>query len=354
MEIELYESICKAKIKESIYYATKIILKDVQNFETLVSTLIAVCSYIGSFVSVYDIRLLVDVCQDLTYLMEDEKIVMKDIYVLIAKLCIICDIYIKNPVAKTGTANVKLLRPKIIDMFTVNDNLKLSDNGISLFEGVLPPVDSESYALATQIITGYVHIIKDLENLSVDSHQDKIDHIANKIRKSFDYIIRKKYTFETKFYKSDNDAVWFLWGFLALLFQDNEMDMFYQLFNCGYSKKNRNHRIGLLWAAGILMVWIKKRDISRGWSVKEVQVIKKIEEVSLDLYKDIKKTLIQSGEIQDDSKELREKNKINGLEYITAARYTVPAAPSAGGTIGTGDETSEEVVKYIKYKKQFY
>lgn len=351
METELYENICKAKIKESIYYATKIILKDTQNFETLISILISVCSYIGSFVSVYDIRLLVDVCQDILYLVEDENIVIKDVYVLVTKLCIICDIYVKNPVAKTGTANVKLLRPKIIDMFTTVDSFKLSDNGITLFEGVLPPVDSESYALGTQIITGYVSIIKELEALSVDSQQDRIDLIATKIRKSFDYIIRKKYTFETKFYKSDNDAVWFLWGILSLLFQDSEMDMFYQLFNYGYSKKNRNHRIGLLWGAGILLVWIKKRDIARGWTSKEVQVIKKIEEVSLELYKDIKKQLLQSGEI-----EKREQNKFNGLEYISNVRYTIPDPASASKASDTAQvsEKTEDIVKYIKYKKEFY
>jgi hypothetical protein len=351
METELYENICKAKIKESIYCATKIILKDVDNFESLVSTFIAVCSYVGSFVSVYDIRLLVDVCQDIMYLIDDEKIVMKDVYVLVTKLCIICDIYVKNPVAKTGATNVKLLRPKIIDLFTATDTFKLSDNGISLFEGVLPPADSESYSLGMQIITGYVHIIKELEALSTDNHQDKIDQIAQKIRKSFDYIVRKKYTFETKFYKSDNDAVWFLWGILSLLFQDNEMDMFYQMFNYRYCKKNRNHRIGLLWAAGILLVWIKKRDIARGWTSKEVQVIKKIEEVSLDLYKDIKKSLLKSGEIQDDSKELREQNKFNGLEYISNVRYTIQDRTGVSQAGQSAAEKSEDVIKYIKYKK---
>lgn len=321
------------------------------DFEQFINTCIAVCSYIGSFISVYDIRLLVDVCQDVVYLMEDEKIVMKDVYCLVTKMCIVCDIYVKNPVAKAGTANVKLLRPKIIDMFTL-DKFKLSDNGISLFEGVLPPADSESYTLATQIITGYVFVIKELEALSVDNHQDQIDLIANKIRKSFDYIIRKKYTFETKFYKSDNDAVWFLWGMLSLLFQDNDMDMLYKLFNYGYAKKTKNARVGLLWAAGILMAWIKKRDIARGWTTKEVQVIKKIEEVSLDLYKDIKKRLIQAGDIQDEQM-ARQKTNINGLEYISNIRHMVQEKAEPGAT---NDQNGPIVapVKYIKYKKQHY
>jgi hypothetical protein len=129
------------------------------------------------------------------------------------------------------------------------------------------------------------------------------------------------------------------------------MDMFYQMFNYRYCKKNRNHRIGLLWAAGILLVWIKKRDIARGWATKEVQVIKKIEEVSLDLYKDIKKSLLKSGEIQDDSKSSRnEQNKFNGLEYISNVRYTIQDR-TAGQSGQSVPEKSEDVIKYIKYKK---
>jgi len=314
-----------------------------------------VCSYIGSFISIYDIRLLIDVCHDIQYLIEDEKIVMKNIYVLITKLCIICDIYIKNPVTKAGTSNVKLLRPKIIDMFTLNDKFKLSDNGISLFEALLPPVDSETYSLAVQIITGYVYTIKELESLNVDQQADKIEDIANKMRKSFDYIVRKKYSFETKFYKSDNDAVWFLWGMMSLLFKDNDMDLFYELFNYGYSKKNKNHRVGILWAAGLLMVWIKKRDIARGWTAKEVQVIKKIEEISQQLYIDTKKALIQSGEIEDNTHKLQEENQTRGLEYIRSVRHVLqPQQAGQAGQAGQAAQTDDLPVKYIKYRKHFY
>jgi hypothetical protein len=353
MESDLYENICKAKIKESIHSATRIILKNPKepDCEPLIHTFIAVCSYIGSFISIYDIRLMIDVCHDIQYMIEDEKIIMKNIYILITKLCIICDIYIKNPVTKTGTSNVKLLRSKIIDIFTLNDKYKLSDNGISLFEALLPPADSESFALAVQIITGYVHCIKELETFSTDNHADKIEDLANKIRKSFDYIIRKKYIFETKFYKSDNDAVWFLWGMISLLYKDHDMDLFYELFNYGYIKKNKNMRIGLLWAAGILMVWIKKRDIGRGWSSKEVQVIKKIEEISQELYIDTKKALIESGEVENNSNKLNEECKIKGLEYINNVRHILQPETDECSVA----QTSEDLpVKYIKYRKQFY
>lgn len=350
MNQDLYENLCNAKIKESIFLCTKLILKDVQDFdktfEIIVNTFASTLSYIASFIAVYEVRIWLNACDELIALIESEKIVMKDVYRLICKMCILCDIYLKNPVSKTGIINVKLLRPKVIDMF-VGHNFKLTDIGMSKFEGILPPADSPSYSLALQIITGYVFAIKDIDNLSVDNDADKISDLANKIRKSVDYIIRKKYAFETKFYETDSDAVWFLWGLISMLYQDRELDILYQLFNVGYNKKSKNGRVGFLWGAALSMVYIKKRDICRNWNQKEIQVIKKVEEISLKLYNNIKKELISSNEIQED---LNKPVNIDGLEYILGIRHQVsetvqneiPANPS------------NDDIKLIKYKKMIH
>lgn len=350
--IELYESICNAKIKESIFLVTKLILKDKdtdKSFGIIINTFIAVCSYIGAFISLYDIQLFVNVCYDIKDFIDNDKILIKDVYMIICKLSIICDIYIKNPITKTGTTNVKLLRPKIIDMFEL-DKFKLSDTGTTLFNGVLPPIDSHTYTVALQIITGYVYIVKQLDSLSADSNEDVLVDIANKIRKSFDYIIRKKYTFETKFYESDNDAVWFLWGIISLLYQDRDMDILYEFFNINYCKKTRNHRIGLLWAAAINMVYIKKRDIGRNWNAKELQIITKIDEISMQLYRDIKKDLIQNNEIEDDIQN-KQKSSINGLEYIMSVRHNMIDSKSNIQNDQDKCTLATHDVKYIKCKK---
>lgn len=347
---ELYSSIINAKIKESIYLCTKIILKDPddpdKSFELLINTLVSTCSYIGSFISIYDVRLWIDVCEELIALIENSKIIMKNVYITVTKLCILCDIYVKTPVAKTGVMNIKLLRPKVIDMFE-GIQFKLTDTGMSRFEGILPPPDSPTYTLALQIITGYVFVMKEIDKLA-STDFDKISDVANKIRKSIDYIVRKKYEFETKFYHSDCDTVWFIWGLISLLFQDHELDILYQLFNIGYnSKKTKQFRIGLLWGAGIVMVYTKKKDIARGWSDKEIRVLKKIDEISMQLYRDIKKDLIEHGLIQPETQ--KAKKSIDGLEYIYSTRYQV-AEKKDEWTVG-GDTESDNVVKMIKYKK---
>ena len=80
--MELYTSITNAKIKESIYLSTKIILKDPndpdKSFEILSNTLVATASYIGSFISIFDVRLWLDVCEELISLIENPKIIMKN------------------------------------------------------------------------------------------------------------------------------------------------------------------------------------------------------------------------------------------------------------------------------------
>lgn len=359
---ELYTSITNAKIKESIYLSTKLILKEPDDpdktFEILANTLVAVASYIGSFISICDVMLWINVCEELIALIENPKIIMKNVYITVTKLCILCDIYVKNPIAKVGVINIKLLRPKVIDMFE-GINFKLTDTGISRFEGILPPSDSATYGLAMQIITGYVFVIKEVERLSSDD-ADNISDIANKIRKSFDYIIRKKYEFETKFYAADCDAVWFLWGLISLLYQDRELDVLYQLFNIGYNiKKAKPFRVGLLWGAALVMVYIKKKDIARSWNEKEVRVIKKIDEISLQLYKDIKKDLISTGYIQPDTKINK---SMDGLEYIYGARHQISqkkdewsvggndgSCGGCGGSASTAD--NDAIVKMIKYRK---
>jgi len=348
---KLYDSICKANINESIYIATELILMDQERSYTLLqNNLISVCSYIGSFISLYEIRLWIDILSSVYELIEDDKIVIKDIYILITKMCVLCDIYIKNPKIKTGTLCIKQLREKMIDLFSV-DNFKLTSTGTSKFEGVLPPADSPSYNLSLQIITGYVYTLNAIEKKSADD-ADILSDIANKFRHSIDYIIRKKYTFETKFYESDSDAVWFVWGIVSLLFDDPIMDMIYQLFNFQYTKTLKKNRVGLLWGVGLVMVYLKKKDVSRNWDKNEINIIMKIDEINLILYKDIKKELMSKNECLRPLKE----HSPTGLEFIqrfrptiTESRSTISGISNKNSEYTNNIQCDPTVIRSIKY-----
>lgn len=360
---ELYDNVCKADIQNSLSIATKSILKDQQNsFISLQNTFINICAYIGSFVTVYEIRMWIDVIDSVISFIEDEQVVIRNIYVMIAKMCILCLNYSKKPSIKTGSLNLKIVREKVIDMFQ-GDNLKLTDTGISKFQGVVPPHDSPAYKLAIQIITGYVSIFKKIEDMSASSDSDKLFDISQKIRTSFDYIIRKKYTFEISLHENDNDAVWFLWGIISILHDERELDIIYKLYTFDFKKSMKKNRIGLLWGAAIVMVYLSKRDIARSWNKEEVMMITKIYDISMDLYKDIKKEFKEDQEDNNhneyDNSQYFGTNK--GLDYLANYRPKLDYTQSQhqyGNNVQNEStqpvEPVEPVVKSIKYKRRYY
>ena len=62
----LYSNIYKGKIKESIYLVTKLVIEDSngKNIEFIENTFISICSYIGSYISIVDVRLWIDVLEE--------------------------------------------------------------------------------------------------------------------------------------------------------------------------------------------------------------------------------------------------------------------------------------------------
>jgi len=318
MDNELFTSISNGDIKNSILITTKIIFLH-NSFELLENVYIDVCAYIGSFISLYDISKLIDIYANTKKIIETEKIVIKDIYVLITKMCILCDIYNKHPIAKCGSISLKALKDKIAPFFHSED-MKLSSNGIMRFDGILPPHDNENYQVALRIIAIIIKTIKSTDNISVD-HGDTLSHTANNLRHVLDYILRTKYKFETKFYTTDNDNAWFLWGVFSILYKEEYMNDAFWLYNYEFKKKHKPKRIGIIWSLAMISIYIHKRDISRGWNEKETSVIKKIEEIGIKLYNEIRHKLIE--EYPEEALQAKQmhgqkvsENKNDGLDFI--------------------------------------
>lgn len=309
---ELFDFIAKGSIEKSLY-ATCIFLIENSKIEILEETLISICAYIGTFIMIKDISKLNDIILITRNLIENEKINVSDYLILITKMCILCNIYNKNPVSKTGIIPIGKLREKIIDVFS--EDSKLSSNGIMRFEQIIPPPDSDAYLLALKIISSFIRIIKILDTLSNDNH---IDLIAIKFKNCFDYIIRKKYAIETKLNPNECDPIYFLWGFIEILFQHEEfIHTYYWLFSFNYKKTLKTQRIGLIFAAAIAIIYSFKRNISIDWTQNELNVIYKTKEMSNDLMKQVRKELKNKNiQIPDDEPKKKEKTKIDGIEYL--------------------------------------
>ena len=302
MNKNLYEFIIKGNIENSLECICNILLIN-NNIIELEETLINICSYIGIFVTLDNITKYNDILESTKNLIEDDNINIKEYLILITKMCILCDIYNKHPTVKTVLIPINKLREKILDVF--NDNYKLSSNGIIKFNIIIPPSESDSYQLSLKIIICLLSYIKSKE---VNSE---------KLRNCFDYIIRRKYIFETQII-DDPDSIWFLWGFISILYTTVKgVEDSYWLFNYNFKKTKKKNRIGLLYSCAINIVYEHNKNESNFWNKNELIIIEKINDMAYQLINEVKKkiNLNQKNEIKIINNNSI-KNDINTLEFI--------------------------------------
>jgi len=311
---ELFDFIAKGNIEKSLY-ATCIFLIENSKIEILEETLISICSYIGTFIMIRDIAKLNDIIISTKNLIEIDNINVSDYLILITKMCILSNTYNSNPVSKTGILPIGKLREKILDVFSEDD--KLSSNGLMRFEQIIPPKDSEAYLLSLKIISSFIRVIKSIDLIKND---DNIELLAIKFKNCFDYIIRKKYAIETKLNPNECDPIYFLWGFIQILFKHEEfINAYYWLFSINYKKTLKTQRLGLIFACSIAIIYSFKRNVSSNWSRNELTVIFKTKEIANEMMRQVKKDLKSKNIIiPEEEPEKKEKSKIDGLDYLNS------------------------------------
>jgi len=322
---ELFDFITRGNIEKSLY-TISIFLIENSKIEILEETLISICSYIGTFINIREIARLNDIILSTKYLIENNNHKIYDYYILTTKMCILCNIYNSNPVSRTGVIPISKLRDKILDVFS--EEFKLSSNGIMKFEMIIPPSDSEAYLLTIKILSSFIRIIKILDNLSSEN-ADAIDLIALKFKNSFDYIIRKKYIIQTKLNPSEHDPIYFLWGFIEILYNHEEfIHGYYWLFSNNYSKKLKKDRIGLIYGCAVAIIYSYKRFISNSWNQNELNVINKTKDLSLELIKQVKKDLKSKNLLNVENKKeeniIDETNDLKSLQRLCILENFIP------------------------------
>ena len=78
---DLFTSICNGDIQNSILLSTQMIIID-ESFDVLELIYIDVCSYIGTFAYITDIGKLADIYEDIANMIDTDKIVIKNIYII--------------------------------------------------------------------------------------------------------------------------------------------------------------------------------------------------------------------------------------------------------------------------------
>lgn len=309
---ELFDFITRGNIEKSLY-ATSIFLIENSKIEVLEETLISICSYIGTFINIKEVAKMNDIIISTRYLVENTNLNIADYFIVITKMCILCNIYNSNPVSRTGVIPIGKLREKILDVFS--EEFKLSSNGIMKFEMIIPPTDSEAYLLSIKIISSFIRIIKILDNLSSEN-ANAIELISLKLKNCFDYIIRKKYIIQTKLNPSEHDPIYFLWGFIEILYNHEDfIHGYYWLFSNNYSKKFKKDRIGLIYGCAVAIVYSYKRFISTNWNQNELNVINKTKEISNDLMKQVRDELKSKKLLPEEPKKEIKINKEVNIDY---------------------------------------
>jgi hypothetical protein len=320
---ELFDFITRGNIEKSLY-TTSIFLIENSKIEVLEETLIYICSYIGTFINIKEVAKLNDIVLSTKYLIENDNLKIADYFIVITKMCILCNIYNSNPVSKTGVIPIGKLREKIIDVFS--EEFKLSSNGIMKFDMIIPPTDSEAYILSIKIISSFIRIIKILDNLSSEN-ANAIELISLKLKNCFDYIIRKKYIIQTKLNPSEHDPIYFLWGFIEILYSHEDfIHGYYWLFSNNYSKKTKKDKIGLIYGCCVAIIYSYKKFISTNWNQNELNVINKTKEISNDLIKQVRNDLKSKNLLPEKEKKEINVNNVNNhnLERLSIFENFIP------------------------------
>lgn len=312
---ELFEFISNGNIEKSLYN-TCVFLVENSRIEVLEDTLIYTCNYISSFVTIYNIIKFNDIIASTINIINDNNINVIEYLTLISKMCILCDIYLKNPTIKSGTIPITQLRQKIINVFS--NEIKLNPAGLDKFNSIIPPIDSDIYGLVLKIITSFINLFKIIE--SVNNHDD-VYNISILFRDSFDYIIRKKYVIQTKFNLNEHEPIFFLWGFINCLFNyEPSIINYYKLFclnNPSNNKTIRNQRICLIHACAIAIIHNYKKNVASSWNCDEKLIIHKIQEISINLFIQVKNELGIVEEKKPTNKtDNKPQNKVDGLTYL--------------------------------------
>jgi hypothetical protein len=312
---ELFECISNGNIEKSLYN-TCIFLVENSKIEILEDTLIYTCNYISSFVTIYNIAKFNDVIASTIAIINNNTINVVDYLTLITKMCILCDIYLKNPTTKSGTLPIPQLRQKIIHIFSTE--VKLNPAGLIKFNSIMPPADSDIYDLVLKIITSFINLFKIVETVN---NIDDVYNISILLRDAFDYIIRKKYVIQTKFNLNEHDPIFFLWGFINSLFNHDHFIMnYYKLYcinNPSNNKTIRNQRTSLVHSCAIAIIYNYKKNIISSWNCNENLIIDKIGDVAINIFLQVKKELGICEEQPETKKENENhENKIDGLSYI--------------------------------------
>lgn len=288
----IYDKIIDGNIKESLEKVCEILYLKT-SIEELENDLILVCNYIGKNMNINHTKKWGELIE-LTYkFIENDKVEVDNTLILITKMCLICKTIQENK--KIGIAQLKNRLSKQFDE-------KLTSLEENKYEIILPSMSSECYEIASKITKCFHNLIDELNRTST-TDKDMI-HIINRLRLSIEYICRKNIWIETHLH-TDTDVIWFLWGLLRILSNDDiTIYNSFQLFILKWKNSNKNNRIGILWGSVFLLILYFKSDLSFYWKSADERLFDNIKTMAGTMMLKIKEKFPKKEELKIEIKDI--------------------------------------------------
>jgi hypothetical protein len=97
---------------------------------------------------------------------------------------------------------------------------------------------------------------------------------------------------------------------------------------------------------GIAVIYSHKKNVSSGWNEKELNIINKIDDISINLYNEIKKKLITENPEHFESRTPKKPEKTDGLNILL--NYT-PFFGTVDKSFNKTEESTSQPIRLISF-----
>jgi hypothetical protein len=222
------------------------------------------------------------ICADALTILQRSKWPVKDVVVLVAKLCIL----FRGAAPVAPRVPLTKLRTAVLEVFP--EAATLTERGQTTFAAILPNGDAGERAFAERLLVGYLQLwaAPDAADVAVQT----------KLLQATDYLLRKKqlslhlpqpnWPCPTIDEYDRGDMVWFLWGIWLIKYP--AIEPMWRLYCRGYKRSARNDRIGLLMGARWLAATsggVQAEQGTAAWSATELALFGQVEQYAIEMWR---------------------------------------------------------------------
>ena len=145
--------------------------------------------------------------------------------------------------------------------------------------------------------------------------------------------------------KAENRGFYLSQGTSSDKFETFIGDAFW-LYNNNFKKTYKVKRIGILWSMGLAVIYSHKKNISPGWNEKELNIINKINEISINLYNEIRQKIVAENPEHFEAHKPKKPEKTDGLNIIL--NYT-PYMGTIDKSVNRPDDNTSQPIRLISF-----